>query len=352
MNRQILEEATNWFVNFRVGDVDNATHARFDEWLRTSPEHIRAYLEIAKTYVELPSMTDREVDPNTLIAYAIVQPDLEANVVPFQHASRARQANSERHETRVPVNRRTLTGIVATVCAVAGLLITWAVVSHDVYATGIGERRLITLSDGSTIDLNARSKVRVRFSQQGRAIELIDGQALFQVATDKARPFVVQAAGAQVRAVGTQFDVYRKPSGTTVTVLEGRVAVLQRSQALSATAPASNSVSAAQATLVAAGEQVTVTNKIVTLPKRADVAAATAWMQRELIFEATPLGDVIAEFNRYNRRQLIVEDRELTDFHVSGTYSSTDPASLLRFLRDQPGIRVVETDESVRIGRR
>jgi transmembrane sensor len=64
------------------------------------------------------------------------------------------------------------------------------------------------------------------------------------------------------------------------------------------------------------------------------------------------LRDVLDEFNRYNSRQLVIEDRALDDFHISGVYSSTDPASLLRFLREQPGIEVFETDDGVRITRK
>jgi transmembrane sensor len=82
------------------------------------------------------------------------------------------------------------------------------------------------------------------------------------------------------------------------------------------------------------------------------VAAATAWTQHKLVFDGSPLSDVVDGFNRYNARQIVVEDSALDDFHVSGVYSSTDPASLIRFLRQQPGIDVIETDEGVRIARK
>ncbi len=107
----------------------------------------------------------------------------------------------------------------------------WQANRYPLYSTDIGERRSITLADGSTVDLNARSKLRIEFSSAERRVELLDGQALFQVAKDKQRPFIVHSGDATVRAVGTQFDVYRKDSGTTITVLEGRVAVyLQRAR--------------------------------------------------------------------------------------------------------------------------
>jgi transmembrane sensor len=84
-------------------------------------------------------------------------------------------------------------------------------------------------------------------------------------------------------------------------------------------------------------------------PARADIVATTAWLQRRLIFDGSKLSDVVQEFNRYNKRQLVIENAQLSDFHVSGIYSSTDPASLIRFLREQPGMQVTESDNEVRI---
>ena len=402
LNRQILEEASDWFVDFRVGDVDAAARARFDEWLRRSPEHVRAYWEIARTYVDLPSPSDMgKVDVGALIAYA----HSRDNVVPL-HAGEPVETPasplSERHGRAVsrPARRRRLA--VAAACALMATVVTslwWNLDHYPLYTTDIGERRSLTLPDGSTVDLNARSRIRIEFSTTERKVDLLDGQALFQVAKDKQRPFIVSSSDATVRAVGTQFDVYRKSSGTIVTVLEGRVAVysnvsastglaqphpappLERSVRHSAD-PASATVndpaaevryrasnpagaapalpaqpaglvdpSIGEAVLLSAGDQVTVTPQSIAEPKRADLNAATAWMQRRLTFDGSKLSDVAAEFNRYNRRQLVIDGEEMSDFHVSGVYSSTDPTSLLRFLREQPGIRISETETEVHISR-
>jgi transmembrane sensor len=145
--------------------------------------------------------------------------------------------------------------------------------------------------------------------------------------------------------MGTEFDVYRRDADTTVTVLEGQVAVL-------------NNVTGGEAGEVAAmplsaGEQITVNAPMVAmsppLPEPTNVAAATAWTQHRLVFDSTPLAKVAAEFNRYNTRHLIVEDKGLSEFHVSGSFASTDPSSLLRFLKAQPGLIVRETTADIRI---
>jgi len=400
-NRQIVDEASEWFVEFRVGDVDQQARERFDEWVRRSPEHIRAYIEIARTYVEMPNPHGtKPLDVEALIAYARTG----ENIVPFDqvggapsHEPRAlAEPNSReqyaRRATHTRPSRRSWLAIAASalIAALAGGA-WWQSVHYPLYSTDTGERRSITLADGSTVDLNARSRLRIEFTKGERRVVLLEGQALFQVSKDKNRPFIVSSGDATVRAVGTQFDVYRKATGTTVTVLEGRVAVYSTAHVeptapipasappasvgsphasghsaaapLASKSPSSGSApqlavnppgladpSGSAAIFLSAGEQVTVTPAaVVPAPVHADIGATTAWMERRLIFEGSKLSDVVQEFNRYNKRQLVIEGAQLSDFHVSGVYSSSDPASLIRFLREQPGMQVTESENEVRI---
>ena len=126
-----------------------------------------------------------------------------------------------------------------------------------------------------------------------------------------------------------------------VTVVEGRVETYDGSSG------------AGSATIVlSAGEQLTVVPHTVTKPTRTDTLVATAWVQKRLIFEETALGDVAEEFNRYSRRPLSIDDDELQKIKISGIYSSTDPASLINFLRSQPSLQVIETENEVRVVRR
>jgi transmembrane sensor len=126
-----------------------------------------------------------------------------------------------------------------------------------------------------------------------------------------------------------------------VTVVEGRVETYEGSGSAET-----------EAIVLSAGEQLTVLPHIVTKPTRTDTVAATAWLQKRLIFEETPLSEVAEEFNRYNRRPLAIDDQELQKLKISGVYSSTDPASLINFLRSQTSIRVIETENQVRVVRR
>jgi transmembrane sensor len=334
----IVAEASAWFIEFRAGDVVGDARVRFIEWLRRSPEHIHAYLEISGVWAELPiADPEGKIDIESLIERARGEPDVIA--LPGPRASIAPAAVKPYTVWR---SRRAAVALAAVVLlAIATVILLDRDKFGGVYTTGIGEQRTVQLLDGSTVELNARSTIQVRLSAQQRDVTLLEGQALFRVAKDKQRPFVVRAGDAQVRAVGTEFDVYKKQTATVVTVVEGRVETYDELD-----------TPGTAAIVLSAGEQLTVVPHVVTKPTRTDTAVATAWVQKRLIFEETPLNDVAEEFNRYNRRPLTIDDRQLGNLRISGVYSSTDPASLINFLRSQNSIQVVETEKQVRVLRR
>lgn len=349
INAQIYSEASEWFVTCRSGPLDDGMRRELDEWLRQSPQHLSAYLELAAVWNEGPELDpQRRWDVETLIAEARAD---QGNVVTL-----SRSESPPVRDASVPRRRRRMAASIAAVAAGIAVIVWAQLFREPIYATGIGEQRSIVLADGSTVDLNSRSKVRVSYSEHERALELLDGQALFRVAKDKSRPFIVSADGTRVRAVGTQFDVNKKRGGTVVTVVEGQVSVVSnvidaRIESINVEAampslPVSSEQSGA-GILLAAGEQITVTDTAVNEITRPDVTHAIAWTQRQLVFDAATLSEVAEEFNRHNRRQLIVQDPELYEFHISGIFASTDPEALLQFLRERAGVHVVETDGAI-----
>jgi transmembrane sensor len=309
INELILEEACAWFIDCNEGALDAAGRERFNQWLRRSPVHVRAYLEIEATWEDSDKLNGgRPFEPTALVARATGR-----KVAPFLYA------------------------LAAAMLLAVGVGV---MIKRDAYTvtTGIGEQSSFVLEDGSAIKLDVRSRLRVRFSHAERLVELVAGQALFQVKKDAARPFAVISSGTRVQAVGTQFDVYRKATGTVVTVVEGRVAV-------TADAPEAP-------ILLSADEQLIVTPQTIPHPARIDVAAATAWTQRKLVFDETPLSEAVAEFNRYNSRQMIIEDASLADYHIRGKFEAGDPDRLLQFLRDRFDADVHERGNEIRISRK
>ncbi|MEJ1963587.1 MAG: FecR domain-containing protein [Gammaproteobacteria bacterium] len=348
-NAQIYQEACEWLVEFRTGEPDEATRETFHAWLQKSPLHMEAYLDVAVNW-HSTSSTDltRFGSVDELIAQAAYDPDV---VVAHPAARRMMAPAASRDLLHAAANGATASvprrrRYALAACVAAGLLIVGlaGVISHaPTYSTGIGEQRSIALRDGSTISLNSRSRIRIDYSAHERGVELLQGQALFHVAKDASRPFIVSAGATQVRAVGTEFDVYRKPTGTVVTVVEGRVAVTNRS---------ADRNEAPETQPLSAGEQLLVSSRAVPHPAPANVAAVTAWTQRQLIFDSAPLTEVTGEFNRYNERQFVIRDPGLGTFQIDGVFSSTDPSSLIRFLRARPEMQVTETDSEIVIARR
>jgi transmembrane sensor len=376
LNNQIYEEASEWFVECRAGDLDDKTRKAFDTWLRKSPEHMSAYLELSAIWNEGRLLDPQgKFDQNTLIAEAVADHDnvigwsgtrndfdVPAAALAFAPAPAPAPAPAQHEHRRF--SRRRVAAIAASLALAATAALFYVqTLQAPTYATAVGEQRSLALMDGSTVELNSRSKIVVRYTAQGRNVELLQGQALFRVAKDTSRPFIVKTGATLVRAVGTEFDVYQKRDGTVVTVVEGRVAIVT-DHALPWPDAASSATDESRRSnlefptvpkgqigniLVAAGEQLTVTPKLIQIAEHPNIATATAWTQRQLIFESASLADVADEFNRYNDRQLIVADPKLETFHVSGVFSSTDPASLIRFLRARPELKILETESQIRI---
>lgn len=349
-NNQIYSEAADWLVELRSGDADDASRKQFANWLRTSPEHMRAYLELAAIWTEGSQLDVEHALDDKLLAEA-----LASNVIALPESSATQSVSAPVQAVRRWHDKMSRMAWAASVliAMVAALGWYWYDTQvRGVYTTQVGEQYTVTLSDGSVVKLNAMSKIRVRFADSVRHVDLLRGQAFFQVAHDTARPFWVWADNTKVRAVGTQFDVYRKSANTTVSVLEGTVAIVPDVPVHTA-ANASSSTSATSAApktrelLATAGEQLIVDQRIAFKPATPDVAAATAWMQGQLIFRGTALRDVAAEFNRYNLRQLVIADQKLGDLKISGIFSSTDPAMLIRFLQTRTGIEVHTTQTGI-----
>ena len=336
-NGQIYEEASAWFVEMRAGDVDAGGRQRFDTWIRKSPEHLRAYLEISEVWDDASLLdTARTGSSDELIAKARAG----AEVVPFDGPSGKHRAVPDVAKplpTRLAGHRWAAVAAVTIISCGLAAFLGYQHFRAPEYSTGTAERRIVTLTDGTSVELNSRTRLSVHFTDRQRDVELLEGQALFTVAKDPQRPFLVQSSNLTVRVVGTAFDVDRKGNTTTVTVVDGRVAV--SSVGTAASAPI----------LVDAGEQVIAPVHVDKLLRaaRANISAATAWTHGELVFEGSRLADVIEEFNRHNQRQIVLADPALGDFQISGVYDSTDPDLFIRFMRAQAHVRVEETPDGI-----
>ena len=351
---EIYDRACEWFVEFRTAPADEEARHEFYAWLQQAPAHMAAYLEVASRWKWTDSLDLSARFPKEAL---IAQARDADNLVAYPGAPGSGKPGLRRglrSWLRPPVGWALAGSAVALVAA--ALVTAWLLPGPTYYSTGIGEKRVITLADGSMVHLNARSRIRVRYTQTRREIDLLEGQALFVDTYEPNRPFIVRSGATVVRAIGTQFDVNLLHAETIVTVIQGKVAVAQQPHAfrLAFRGPQPPSLQAASnesLVYLSAGQQLTVTPTWHMQPVHANVTDAIAWTHRQLVFSSTALRDVVQEFNRYNDRPLIIASPSLDALRIDGVFSSTNPKSLIAFLRESPGIKVTETAGEVVISR-
>jgi transmembrane sensor len=369
-NQQLYAEAADWLIEFRSGETDVAGRRAFYEWLRASPEHMRAYLELAAIWNQGSALDPAHSVPDGA-PLETIGPETNVIALSASHSGRPHAIHdterSQPNGLSARLAGRKVFYLAASLLLAASAALQWY--WHEirgVYTTGVGEQHLITLSDGSVIELNAQSRIHIRYDSRQRQVVLLRGQALFNVARDATRPFIVHTARSQVRAIGTEFDIYSKAAETTVSVIEGTVAVLPIMQDEAIAPGRSKPVAAAYSgpdrstshdlatgeVLLTSGEQAVVVAQAAVKQPSPDIAAATAWSRGHIVFHGTRLEDVATEFNRYNTRHLVIRAPELLSFKVTGIFSSTDPTALIRFLAGRPQMKVTETPEEIVVSSR
>jgi transmembrane sensor len=187
------------------------------------------------------------------------------------------------------------------------------------YQTGIGERRAVTLEDGSRVSLDSNSAVQVRYTKTARLLVLQRGRARFDVAHNVNRPFSVNAGTETVVAVGTSFDVERLDSKVLVTLLEGRVVVKSNSGG----APEAVTVEVPKPVTMTAGQQLVASVEAKPVITPASLPVATAWESGRLILNDEPLGEAVERMNRYTDKPLIV-DSAVARLRISGVFNAGD----------------------------
>lgn len=337
-DQRIAEEAAQWLIDLE--DEATPDMAGFAAWLAASPRHVEEFLLASAVWHEGDALDDeRRIDVERLVAEA------RANVHPLR--TRLLSAGFAKRSRAVgPAARIGLVAAAAAIVAVCVTLWMGFAARGTQYVTGIGEQRALRLADGSTVTLNTRSQMRVRFGDRTRQIELLAGEALFSVAHDPQRPFRVIVDRAVVQAVGTEFNVRRATAGATVSVVEGIVQIAPLPQV----ARARTTAAVAAPERLAAGQQASVSDDGAILNQESiDTARVIAWRERRLIFRDTPLVTVADEFNRYNEVQLVVTGEATRARHVTGVFDADDPRALLTFLGHDPALAIERTGDRVSI---
>jgi transmembrane sensor len=341
----IARQARTWFVLHRAGELTAAQRQQFIDWLCESPAHAHEYVEMIGFMRDLQQVATQNTTPaDILIARARAEVDVDV-VQPISPAAAAAQPMDRASPGLL---RAHAWAALATAIAMIAVLLTggWWFNERNHYQTAHAEQRSWRMPDGSTVHLNSSSEIRVHFDAGQRRIELFRGQALFQVAKDAQRPFWVHVGDTAVRAVGTEFDVYRQPDRTLISVLEGRVDVWRvADEAFDEARRAPDAATSERMRpLIAqldADQQAMISGLTAEVaPRGGSVRKTVAWLQRQVVFDHEPLGSALEEFNRYTDQRIRVVGDELRATQISGIFSAYDAESFLRFLERQPDIRV------------
>ena len=303
-DKRARDEAAAWYAKLSAQRVSNADLTTFFAW-REDSLNDAAYTRIEALTTGVRALAD--------------DPRLQA--IAETAARRPRGIGARLRGLGQGRGVRTLgVGAALAAAAVIGAVLLGQA-GQQTYRTEIGERRAISLADGSTVELNTNSQVRVRLSKAQRSLILDKGQAMFVVAHDAGRPFVVTAGDTAVRAIGTRFEVYRADGAVRVTLAEGRVQVSQ--------AGAQNTARPAPV-ILSAGQRVDVVRAAPVKPVAVDVAAATGWTSGRLTFKDVPLAEAVAEVNRYSRRQVVLGPGAPADQRVNGEFDAGDTETFAR----------------------
>ena len=314
-NAAIEDAAIRWLTE-RDDGFSPARAREFAHWLRADPRHAATVARLEQTLGLLGELPEFRTELNTAF-------DRAAPVVAFPPAT------AEQPATRRWSRSLAWAGVAATLTL--GSFVGWRALQppREIhFTTTVAGYERARLDDGSTLELNAASAVRVQFTAAERHVKLESGEAHFAVAHDTARPFIVSAGGIAVRAVGTAFTVrYTVGGDIEVTVTEGKVRVGQSGPASSA---------AESAPLVSAGQRIVLPRHAppptVEQVDPATLRAALAWQSRLADFAEAPLADVIARFNARSRIQLFLADEKLADRRIGGTFALDEAEAFVRLL--------------------
>jgi len=361
-------QAATWLVRRESSDFSEQEKQAFDAWLQADARHQAAYVRLEAAWRRADRLNklrplDGAVDEDLLARSPFIRMEefsareatqrsaVTSNEAANSHFDGAPGEPSGERSTRRRWVAGVSAGIAATVAAIAvGLWMFFGQSEWQEYSTDFGGVERIRLEDGSVVHLNTNSAMRVRLRADYRQVVLDRGEALFKVAHDKSRPFDVQAAGTTVRAVGTEFSVRLRESketgggqdGVEVLVKEGRVAIdppKAKPDQPSALPPSVSTLSA--------GEAVVITAKRLHVERVAEteVSKKLGWTEGRLWFERQRLADVVAEFNRYNRRQMVIADPSIADLRIGGGFEATDPDSFMAALEKTLGVRAFPAND-------
>jgi len=308
--------ASEWLERRDRADWSEADQAELDAWLAESHANLIAYWRVHDAW---------------------------------RRAERLVALRPLESEATMPVSGARLRSVLARVASVVAIVVLGVGASlfltgsrEQIYKTAVGGRQIVTLADGSRIELNTDSVLRADIGPDHRTASLDKGEAYFNIAHDTKHPFVVTAGDRRITVLGTKFLVRQDTNRLEVALMEGRVWLGEASDK-----------TRAQSTLLVPGDVAVATAAAITLTKQPQrrLSDDLAWRRGMLVFFHTPLVEAANELNRYNRRQVVIADRDASRLTMNGSFPATDIAAFTEAAREVFGLHVEDRGDNVVISR-
>jgi transmembrane sensor len=356
---QIEDEVAAWLARRDSGQWSSDDEARLEQWISSSTARRIAYLRLKSTWDAAARLRTLSAGAATPASGSGVPAPSEWRRSPFFEKSAAQVATLSGEQSKLILDQRAAppeahthhsgavpaasthrarflaiaASLLLVVTAGFGAYQLWGDDS-DRYRTPVGGLASVPMADGSKVTLNTDSEIRVAVTQKERRIDLRQGEAFFDVAKDPTRPFVVRAGNKRIIAVGTKFSVQYLGEDVRVLVTEGKVRVEDAGSTLVLIPAGSIARTAGSGVLVQKA------------PPR-QVEEFLSWREGSLRFHETSLAEAVAEINRYNSRKIFIEDRELAEIRISGTFRPTEYEAFVRVLRDGFAIQAHNDEEGI-----
>lgn len=345
-----VDRAVDWFVELEAPSATDQHRRRFRTWRQADPANARAYHDVEGLWRDMDVLEDA----------AIIRAELRdiARLKAERAQRRARRGEGLRGLAgRLKVRGWAVATTVAAACLVMALFVGPLVDDHlfdrgaggETYRTALGERRVVALPDGSVVTLNTQTRIEVAFADDQRRVRLGAGQASFAVAPDAERPFVVVAGTGSVRALGTEFDVYKTDAGQViVTLLEGSVEVRPVADVPPATAPAGRQgAPTAAAVHLSPGDRVAIAARgDVSAVAKVDLKRAAAWRDGWVDLKDVPLSHAIREINRYSQTKLVLRNPGLADLRIGGVFRAGRTDGFVSMVQDRFDLRATRLSKN------
>ncbi len=320
---QALDQASEWIVKLRAPEVTELERVEFSRWLNSSNMHLRAFDEMMDLWGVMGDVDEQ----------ILVEPD-----------KNEQEGNQPSLVSKILQMRST--GFITSLTAVAGVVLTITLLilppsessEFMEYKLLPGEDALVLLDDGTNIHLNTRSHVKITYTKDLRLVELLSGEAYFEVASNKSRPFVVNTGKGTVTAIGTAFNINinRNNRIDTISVTEGMVRVKQKKDATTPY-PASK--------FVKENFRTQLSSNGLTEVEKIDQTKTVEWLSQTITYKNSPIPVVLTELNRYLAEPVNFVPSTLNHLRVSGTFSTEAPEDTLDALLTSFDLSMAENRE-------